>query len=104
MPSDDQTTTKDLPPGLKEVTIPPVTEIMEAIYWPGEGYGGGTRCATMDAAREHVRRSIAMGYGKAGKNPVRIIVTTRQVIEFTVDPWPEKPTAPEPPKRGRKAK
>jgi hypothetical protein len=69
--------------GIREVALPLITSIQEAVYWPGEGYGCANDYETIQQACAAARRSIAMGYGKAGKNPIRVIVTTTQIIEIT---------------------
>lgn len=77
MPSDPQTTKP-----LNEKPLDERTSIMVAVYWPGEGYGGGTRCETMEAARGQVQELVRLGYGKPGKHPIRIVTKVTNVTEF----------------------
>ena len=61
------------------------TRIMEAVSWPGEGYGAGTRCENMAQAASAVRVTANMGYGANptnGRAPHRIHVT-----RTTVETW-----------------
>ena len=63
---------------------PQTTEtIIVAPYWgPGEGYGGGTKVATMEEARAEAERLAEQGYHR-GKSRVHIVKTVRTVIEWS---------------------
>jgi hypothetical protein len=67
-----------LPP---EMPLPDRTRFTVAVYWPGEGYGGSAYYQTMEAAREHARELIRLGYG-GHKHPIHIITTTTSVLHF----------------------
>lgn len=56
-----------------------------AAYWPGEGYGGGTPCETMEQAIEAAKEMERMGYG-AGNNRIHIVHTVRTITEFEISP------------------
>jgi hypothetical protein len=57
--------------------------IIVAVWWPGEGYGGGTKCRDHAHAVCEVVRLFGMGYGKP-RCPVRIITSSSRVEEFEV--------------------
>lgn len=60
------------------------TTIKEAVYWPGEGYGGSTSCMSMDEAKQRARETLKGGYGRNGKSVVHIIETTTRVVEVSI--------------------
>lgn len=75
---------RPIPPAtLKETKLSPHSDITVAVYWPGEGYGGGEVCKSMEEARNQVDVLRKLGYGKTGKHPIRVVMTTREIIEFT---------------------
>jgi hypothetical protein len=68
-----------------ETPLPDRTRFTVAVYFPGDGYGGSTQCPTMEAAREHARELIRLGYGHS-KHPIHIITTTISVLHFEWTP------------------
>src|SRR5690242_341267 len=70
-------------PSLKETKLAPHSDISCAVYWPGEGYGGASWCHSMDEARDKVAELEKLNFGDPKKHPIRIIITTREIIEFT---------------------
>jgi hypothetical protein len=73
---------------LKETKLAPHSDIYVAVYWPGEGYGGGSGCKTMEEAHERVEEFRKLGYGESGRHSIRIVRTTREIIEFTLEATP----------------
>lgn len=59
--------------------------IKVAAYWPGEGYGGGTPCETMEQAVEEAKEYERRGYG-AGNNRIHIVHTVQTITEFEISP------------------
>lgn len=63
----------------------PKTTIKEAVWWPGDGYGGATPCRTLDEAKERARETLKLGYGQnPKKNVVHIVETTTRIIEVSI--------------------
>jgi hypothetical protein len=69
-------------------------------WWPGEGYGCGERCETMEQARNLAAKNSHDAAGTNGKAIIRIIETT--TVTTTV-PYPpgSKPELEQPKKRRR---
>lgn len=79
---------------IREKSLPQCTRIVVAVYWPGEGYGGGTTCKTMEDARGEVGNLLHRGYGKSGKNPIHIVTKITNKIEIELIDEPKKNPEP----------
>lgn len=59
--------------------------ITEAVYWPGEGYGCGTRHQTRQDAEAAARSALMLGYGRRhDRNRVHIIEIRKRIIEVSI--------------------
>lgn len=63
---------------------PARTSIKEAVYWPGEGYGGANLCENLEHAKQQARETLKAGYGRNGKSVVHIIETTTRIVEVSI--------------------